>query len=270
MTMHAAASVPGAQAHNAKKQEKLAHKRPRKQLDHADQWRNSNGRSDLGIQAGVKVGTNQPAVHPLDGTRKSKDPSWLAVTLPTKKKKKTSSGQGIWTGRSPVSKLWTSWWRGAPQHSSVAMPGPLNRLAHTTLPLIPALGAFIGPKQRNIMIVLEMASTTGTCHWVSTAPDGIDTTDEVFSRAPGASLNKQRSACPTGLSSADGIPCTWPGPPPAQMLCQQAAHARPKPTSLNVNLYNMHSRPNSSSALTRFFWALAYQLFTRFAELVSP
>ena len=37
--------------------------------------RKSNGRSDLGIQAGVKVGTNQPAVHPLDGTRKSKDPS---------------------------------------------------------------------------------------------------------------------------------------------------------------------------------------------------
>ena len=60
----------------------------------------------------------------------------------------------------------------------------------STLPLTPALGAFIGPKQRNIMIVLEMASTAGTCHWVSTAPDGIDTTDEVFSRAPGASLGK--------------------------------------------------------------------------------
>ena len=64
------------------------------------------------------------------------------------------------------------------------MPGSLNRLAHTTLPLTPALGAFIGPKQRNTMIVLEMASTAGTCHWVSTAPDGIDATDEVFSRAP--------------------------------------------------------------------------------------
>ena len=50
--------------------------------------RNSNGRSDLGIQAGVKVGTNQPAVHPLDGTRKDKDRSWLAVTLPREKKKK--------------------------------------------------------------------------------------------------------------------------------------------------------------------------------------
>ena len=52
------------------------------------------------------------------------------------------------------------------------------------------------------------------------------------------------------------------------MLCQQAAHARPKPTSLqirtNVNLYNMHSRPNWSSALTRFFWALAYQFFCPF------
>ena len=48
----------------------------------------SNGRSDLGIQAGVKVGTNQPAVHPLDGTRKGKDPSWLAVTLPRGPQKK--------------------------------------------------------------------------------------------------------------------------------------------------------------------------------------
>ena len=51
------------------------------------------------------------------------------------------------------------------------------------------------------------------------------------------------------------------------MLCQ-AAYARPKPTSLqiqtNVNLYNMQSRPNWSSALTRFFWALAYQFFCLF------
>ena len=76
------------------------------------------------------------------------------------------------------------------------MPGPLNRLAHTTLPLTPALGAFIGPKQRKIMIVLEMASTAGTCHWVSTALDGIDTTDEVFSRAPGASLDKAALCLP--------------------------------------------------------------------------
>ena len=58
--------------------------------------RSSNGRSELGIQGGVKVDANQPVVHPLDGTRKGKDPSWLAVTLPRKprKKKKTSSGQG--------------------------------------------------------------------------------------------------------------------------------------------------------------------------------
>ena len=99
--------------------------------------RNSNGRSDLGIQAGVKVGTNQPAVHPLDGTRKGKDPSWLAVTLPRgppkkKKKKKLLPAREHEPVASPVSGLWTSWWRGAPQHSSVAMPGPLNRLAHTT------------------------------------------------------------------------------------------------------------------------------------------
>ena len=28
----------------------------------------------------------------------------------------------------------------------VAMPGPLNRLVHTTLPITPALVALIGPK----------------------------------------------------------------------------------------------------------------------------
>ena len=38
------------------------------------------------------------------------------------------------------------------------MPGPLNRLVHTTLSITPALGAFIGPKQYNAMVGL-MAST---------------------------------------------------------------------------------------------------------------
>ena len=37
--------------------------------------RNSNGRSELGMQAGAKAGANQPIVHPLDGTSKGKDPS---------------------------------------------------------------------------------------------------------------------------------------------------------------------------------------------------
>ena len=66
----------------------------------------------------------------------------------------------------------------------VAMPGPLNRLVHTTLPITPALGAFIGPKQYNAMVGLEMASTAGTCHWVSTAPDGTGTTDVALSPHP--------------------------------------------------------------------------------------
>ena len=96
------------------------------------------------------------------------------------------------------------WWRGALQYSSVAMPAPLNRLAHTTLPLTPALAAFIGPKQRNTMIVLEMASTAGTCHWVSTAPDGIDTTDEAFSLAPGASPGKAALCLPHWIEQ-----CRW-------------------------------------------------------------
>ena len=84
------------------------------------------------------------------------------------------------------------------------MPGPLNRLVFPTLPLTPALGAFIGPKQHNTMIVLEMASTAGTYHWVSTAPDGIDTTDEVFSRAPGASLGKAALCLPHWIEQ-----CRW-------------------------------------------------------------
>ena len=236
--------------------------------------RNSNGRSDLGIQAGVKVGTNQPAVHPLGGTRKGKDPSWLAVTsraTEKKKKKKTEKKkkkQKLLPARenepvaSPVSGLWTSWCRGAPQHSSVAMPGPLNRLANTTLPLTPALEAFIGPKQRKTMIVLEMAA--GTCHWVSTVPDGIDTTDEVFSSRPRCLSTGKAALClPHWIEQCrwDSMHLAWL--PPVQMLCQQAAHARPKPTSLqirtNVNLYNMHSRPNRSSVFHSLF-----------AELVSP
>ena len=101
------------------------------------------------------------------------------------------------------------------------MPGPLNRLAHTTLPFTPALGAFIGPKQRNTMIVLEMASTAGTCHWVTTAPDGIGTTDDALSSRPRC-LFRQSSALPApqDQGSAVGIPYTLPAPPPVKMLCQ--------------------------------------------------
>ena len=68
----------------AKKQEKLAHKRPRKHLDHADTritGRNSSGRNELGMQAGAKAGMNQPAVHPFDGIHKGRNPAWLEVTL---------------------------------------------------------------------------------------------------------------------------------------------------------------------------------------------
>ena len=42
----------------------------------------SSGRNELGMQAGAKAGMNQPVVHPLDGTRKGRDPAWLEVTLP--------------------------------------------------------------------------------------------------------------------------------------------------------------------------------------------
>ena len=44
--------------------------------------RNSSGRNELEMQAGAKAGMNQPAVHPLDGIDKGRDPAWLEVTLP--------------------------------------------------------------------------------------------------------------------------------------------------------------------------------------------
>ena len=39
-----------------------------------------------------------------------------------------------------------------PSTPSVTMPGPLNRLVQTTLPITPALGAFIGPKNRILRV----------------------------------------------------------------------------------------------------------------------
>ena len=155
--------------------------------------RGSSGRNELGRQAGAKAGMNQPVVHPLDGTRKGRDPAWLEVTLPPgplrsaiqccAEKKNLRPGN---MNRSPhQSRDYEPAGAGVPPSIPfVAMPGPLNRLVHTTLPITPALGAFIGPKQYNAMVVLKMASTAGTCHWVSTAPDGIGTTDVALSSHP--------------------------------------------------------------------------------------
>ena len=42
----------------------------------------SSGRYELGMQDGLKAGMKQPAVYPLDGTRKGRDPTRLEVTLP--------------------------------------------------------------------------------------------------------------------------------------------------------------------------------------------
>ena len=88
--------------------------------------RDSSGCNELGTQAGAKAGINQPVVHSLDGTRR-RDPAWLEVPLP--------SGPLI-VQYSAVKK-----------NKKLRPPGPLNRLVHTTLSIIPALGAFIGPKQ---------------------------------------------------------------------------------------------------------------------------
>ena len=42
----------------------------------------SSGRNELEMQDGLKAGMKQPVVHPLDGTRKGRDPTRLEVTLP--------------------------------------------------------------------------------------------------------------------------------------------------------------------------------------------
>ena len=156
------------------------------------------------------------------------------------------------------------------------MPGPLNRLAHTTLPLTPALGAFIGPKQRNIMIVLEMASTAGTCHWVSTAPDGIDTTDEVFSRAPGASLDKAALCLPHWIEQCrwDSMHLAWT---PTRPNALPAGRSRTAETYLFAN--SNQCEPVQHAQQTKLVFRSHSLLLSprlpaflpfRFAELVSP
>ena len=54
-----------------------------------------------------------------------------------------------------------------PRIPSVTMPGPLNRLVQTTLPITPALGAFVGPKNRILPWLVrrwlrQLALATGT------------------------------------------------------------------------------------------------------------
>ena len=161
--------------------------------------------------------------------------------LPCKKKKKTSSGQGIWTGRSPVSGLWTSWWGGAPQHSSVAMP-----------------------------------SIAGTCHWVSTAPDGIDTTDEVFSRAPGVSLNIAALCLPHWIEQCrwDSMHLAWT---PTRPNALPAGRSRTAETYLFAN--SNQCEPVQHAQQTKLVFRSHSLLLSprlpaflpfRFAELVSP
>ena len=123
-----------------------------------------------------------------------------------------------------------------------------------------------------------MASTAGTCHWVSTAPNGISgTTDEAISSRPRC-LSRQNSALPAPLDRAVQMGFHAPGLDPhlSKCFCQQAAHAWPKPTSLQirikVNLYNTHSGPNWSYSLTRFNLSLRLPVFSAYslsAEQVS-
>ena len=111
-----------------------------------------------------------------------------------------------------------------------------------------------------------MASTAGTCHWVTTAPDGIGTTDDALSSRPRC-LFRQSSALPAPQyrGSAVGIPYTLPAPPPVKMLCQQATNAWPKHTSLQFEpMWTCTTRTADQTGLTvslAFIWAHAYQSF---------
>ena len=164
----------------------------------------------------MKAGANQPVVYPLDGTRKGKDPSWLEVTLPPgpleKKKKKTSSGQGTWTGRVTSRDYEPAGVGVPPSIPLLPCQGPWTGWPIPS-PFIPAFGAFKGPKQRNTMLVLEMASTAGTCHWVTTALDGIDTTDDALSCRPRCLFGKA-ALCPLHRIEAAQLgfhtPCLHP------------------------------------------------------------
>ena len=66
----------------------------------------SSSRNELGMQDGMTAGRKQPAVHPIDGTRKGRAPTRLEATLPPqsailccvekkkKEKRKKKIGQG--------------------------------------------------------------------------------------------------------------------------------------------------------------------------------
>ena len=213
---------------------------------------------------------NQPVVHPLDGTRKGPDPSWFAVTLPSRQKKKTSSSQGTWTGRVTSLGIMNQLVYGCPPaflRCHVRAPEPAGPY-HP--PLTPALGAFIGPKQCNTMTFMAMALTAGTCHWVSTAPDGISgTTDEVFSSRP-LGLSRQSSA-PTSLLIEefrwDSMQLTWIPPCPKVFASISSTHGRNLPlckfesrwtgTTRTANLRGLTVSPVS-------IWVHAHQLFLLF------
>ena len=154
---------------------------------------------------------------------------------------------------------------GVPLSIPFVVIGPLNRLVHTTLPITPALGAFIGPKQYNAMVGLEMASTAGTCHWVSTAPDGIGTTDVALSPHPRC-LPRWSRALPTLQERGSAVGATTHlASTPSR---QDAGYLQTTRTWLKIplcdlNLCNTHSWP----CITVFtvslvsFWAHTYKSF---------
>ena len=122
-----------------------------------------------------------------------------------------------------------------------------------------------------------MASTAGTCHWVSTAPDGIGTTDEVFSSRPRC-LSRQSSALPAPLDRAVQMGFHAPGLDPHPSKCFAS---RPLTYGRNLPLCKfepMWTCTTCTADQTGLPFSLAFSepsptsfsAFSLFAELVSP
>ena len=111
----------------------------------------SSGRNELGMQDGLKAGMNQPVVHFPDGTRNGKRRSYLTFRATrsaiqccvVEKKKHRPGNMKPHQSRDHV----PAGVGCAPKHSlcgQARAPEPAG--PPTTLPITPALGAFIGPK----------------------------------------------------------------------------------------------------------------------------
>ena len=160
----------------AKKQEKLAYKRQKKHPDHADHWTgqqwSQRTRNAGWVEGWHETASSSSSRWHSQGRAPTRPeailPSWPLVVqyYAAWKKKKLRPGN---MNRSPhQSRDHEPASAGVlPSTPSVTMPGPLNRLVQTTLPITPALGAFIGPKNRILPWLVrrwlrQLALATGT------------------------------------------------------------------------------------------------------------